>query len=248
MSSSSNAPVLGDAVRPDGTLKDASEIVWSYDADDTIPFPPSASEADSLSRRCAPAMTVAGARRSTRTHRPSQRVLDAAASSSSAGSASHSSAKRKASSVVTGRRITCKVIIDVDDVVEDHSNDGDYLAGHSDDGAIMEPAEDDGATTEPAEDDYEIIKAMADVDNRVRPLLSLSCMLFSLTTGNQLQTSRRTRSRCAPHFPSRQGIQASRYRQGSERPLVHSLSVSTFVSSSFILLLTHLKGERLGQS
>jgi hypothetical protein len=36
---SSLAPELGDAVRPDGTLKDASEIIWSYDADESIPFP-----------------------------------------------------------------------------------------------------------------------------------------------------------------------------------------------------------------
>ncbi|KAF8260890.1 hypothetical protein EI94DRAFT_1811105 [Lactarius quietus] len=30
---------LGDAVQSDGTLKDASDMDWSYDADDSIPFP-----------------------------------------------------------------------------------------------------------------------------------------------------------------------------------------------------------------
>ena len=36
----SSAPSdLGDAIRPNGTLKDVSEMMWSYDADDTIPFP-----------------------------------------------------------------------------------------------------------------------------------------------------------------------------------------------------------------
>ena len=43
---SSIASNLSDAVRSDGTLKDASEIIWSYDADETIPFPPCANSHD----------------------------------------------------------------------------------------------------------------------------------------------------------------------------------------------------------
>ena len=39
MSPSPLASNLGDAVRPNGTLKDASEIVWNYDADESLPFP-----------------------------------------------------------------------------------------------------------------------------------------------------------------------------------------------------------------
>ena len=30
---------LGDAVWPDGTLKDASKMVWTYNNDKSIPFP-----------------------------------------------------------------------------------------------------------------------------------------------------------------------------------------------------------------
>ena len=29
----------GDAPQPDGTLKDALEILWNYDADKSLPFP-----------------------------------------------------------------------------------------------------------------------------------------------------------------------------------------------------------------
>jgi hypothetical protein len=67
---SSLAPELGDAVRPDGTLKDASEIIWSYDADESIPFPLGSTHSI-LSTRLSPATMVGGVHRtSSRIHRP----------------------------------------------------------------------------------------------------------------------------------------------------------------------------------
>ena len=151
MSSSSIAPDLGDAVQPDGTLKDTSEIIWSYDADESLPFPPSDSVSGvqtAILAQCAPAMMVAGARRTTRLHRPSQRALEAAETTPSGSASTKPGAKRKApSNSIPNHCITHKVVVDVND--------------------------DDGATTEPAEDDYESIKAMADTDNQVCPLLSL---------------------------------------------------------------------------
>ncbi|KAH9166195.1 hypothetical protein EDB89DRAFT_1910849 [Lactarius sanguifluus] len=154
---------LGDAVRPDGSLKDASEIPWSYDADETIPFPSDISRPPSR----APAAILAGARRvSTRVPRPSRRAVEAAEAASSGSTSTHSGTKRKAQSDPDlNRHVTRKVVIDlVDDV-----------ADPDDDGATTEPAtklaDDDGATTEPAtelaDDDYESIRAMANADNQV---------------------------------------------------------------------------------
>ena len=36
---SSSLSDLGEALRPDGTLKDASEILWHYDEDESLAFP-----------------------------------------------------------------------------------------------------------------------------------------------------------------------------------------------------------------
>src|SRR6266702_6434705 len=78
---------------------------WSYDADESIPFPQGAPKGQT-------AVTVAGARRSGRTHRPSQRVLEAAAASSS-GSGEHSGAKRKApsTSVIRDAKVQSRTLV-----------------------------------------------------------------------------------------------------------------------------------------
>ena len=104
-------------------------------------------------------MMVAGARQTTRTHRPSQRALEAAEAASSSSASAHLGSKRKApSDPIPDCRVTRKIIYDLDDEVADPS--------------------DGGATTEPAEDDYESIKAMADADNLVRSSPSLlNCVL-----------------------------------------------------------------------
>ncbi|KAH9162062.1 hypothetical protein EDB89DRAFT_1913507 [Lactarius sanguifluus] len=160
---SSTTPNLGDAVRPDGSLKDASEIPWSFDADETIPFPSDTSRPPSR----APAAVLAGARRvSTRVPRPSRCAVEAAEATSSGSTGTHLGTKCKAQSDPDpDRRVTRKVVINlVDDV-----------ADPDDDGATTEPAtelaDDDGATTEPAtelaDDDYKSIRAMADADNQV---------------------------------------------------------------------------------
>lgn len=81
------------AVGSDGNLLDASEIQWFHDADDEHPLPPVSSsisvppESGTVASsepevhpffrgRGAPAVIVAGARRSTRAIRPSTRVTD----------------------------------------------------------------------------------------------------------------------------------------------------------------------------
>ena len=91
--SASDSP-RGHAVRADGGLKDASEMEWTYDKDESVPFPsdslanPATDDAVSppsasvrihpfFTHANPPAAIVAGSRRSTRTSRPSQRVREA---------------------------------------------------------------------------------------------------------------------------------------------------------------------------
>ncbi|KAH9171696.1 hypothetical protein EDB89DRAFT_1906827 [Lactarius sanguifluus] len=184
---SSTTSDLGQAVRPDGTLKDASEIVWSYDVDESTPFP-----LDNVpdthpffSGGCAPATMVAGARRTARVPRPSQRACDAAEATAEATTSSslasagptarvprplqHARDAAEATTEATtssslasagpgAKRKALTAAVPNHRVMRKVDLDDD-LADHSDDGATTEP------NTEPASDDYESIKAMADADN-----------------------------------------------------------------------------------
>ncbi|SRR6266404_6246201 len=48
---------LGHALRPDGTLKDASEMSWSYDSDDSVPFPQNSSVGQATGKDVHPFFT-----------------------------------------------------------------------------------------------------------------------------------------------------------------------------------------------
>jgi hypothetical protein len=114
---SSLAPELGDAVRPDGTLKDASEIIWSYDTDESILFPlGSTSGSHSIpSTRLSPVTMVGGVHRtSSRVHHPSQCALEAAEASSSTRDGRRSGIKRKASGNCLDNRRPRRGLVDVD--------------------------------------------------------------------------------------------------------------------------------------
>ena len=157
---SSSTDNLGDAVRSDGTLKDASEIVWSYDADDSIPFPSGSTAASlpiSTSQR-APATVVASVRRTTHVIQPCRRYLeeDDNVGSHSAPTCKTSGVKRKAASTLINPRATRRTI----NVVSDDDSDSDG------DGGTPSPP-----PTELASDDYESLKAMADADNQVRAVM-----------------------------------------------------------------------------
>jgi hypothetical protein len=171
----STTPDLGHAVGPNGALKDASEIVWTYDEDESIPFPSGSGVHPPSSGGHAPAMMVAGTRRTTRIHRPSQRALEAVEASSSSSASIRPGVKCKAQrDPAPEHRVTRKVVID--------SDADDVVADSSDDGATTEPA------TEPADDDdYESIKAMADADNQVRTPSSLLNGLLTHFSGFNLQ-------------------------------------------------------------
>ena len=152
----------GDAVRSDSTLKDAPEIIWSYDADKSIPFP-SGDNAHSSppSGGHAPptAVTAHAVRRTSHVSRPCRRYLeeDEVESASSTVALKTSGVKRKAASDPPGA--TRKIIVNV--VSDDNSSDGRAPSPSS-------------PPTEPASDDYEALQAMADTDNQVRfPQLSI---------------------------------------------------------------------------
>jgi hypothetical protein len=140
----STSSPLGEALRPDGTLKDASEIVWSFDADDTLPFPQTSGDPSGGS---APA--EAGLRRTTRISRPSRRYIEELDPEcvSSSDAPTQPAAKRKAPSddPDPDRRVSRKIVIRLD--------------SNSDDDVTSVPP------TEVGEDDYESIQAMADADN-----------------------------------------------------------------------------------
>jgi hypothetical protein len=154
----SSSSELGDALRPDGTLKDASEINWSFDADDSLPFPEDLGDPTGGSSDM-PAPGEAGLRRTTRVSRPSRRYIEDLDSDCAPSTVAHNqpATKRKALSdnPDSNRRVARKVVIDSD--------------GDSDEDVPSVPP------TEIAEDDYESIKAMADADNQVcLPSCSLS--------------------------------------------------------------------------
>jgi hypothetical protein len=175
----------GHAVRADGQLKDASEMEWTYDNDESVPFPsasvtiPATDDASAtppseksphpfFTHTKQPARIIAGTRRSTRTSRPSQRVREAnetpLATSSTSGSAqpfTASGTKRKAPvnlSPAPARRLATKVVVASDD---DHDEQ---------DGYETEPAEDDDAND--ADVSSQSLQAMADADHKVKSYIS----------------------------------------------------------------------------
>jgi hypothetical protein len=144
----------GDAVQLDGTLKDASEITWFYNANESIPFPSGSASASHSSH--APATTVAGVCRTTRIICPSRHYIKEAEVTESASSTSvrkYFGVKRKATSNLPDHRAACKKITDAVD---------NAAAGDASDNATTT-----APPTELTSDDYESLKAMANADNLV---------------------------------------------------------------------------------
>ena len=135
-------------------------MMWSYDANDTIPFPTDTAVGGD---------PAAGLRRTSRISCPSWCVLKEYESASGAAASTRPATKRKAPHNLN--TITCyvskKVCIDVDD-----NDDKDGNPSSDDGGAATEPA------TEPTSDDYEALKAMANADNTVHSLSPLSFTLY----------------------------------------------------------------------
>ena len=128
-------------------------MTWSYDADDTIPFPTdNAVDSDPATGLCW----------TSRISRPSRRVLEEYESASGAAASTHPATKRKAPPNTISQHVSKKICINVDD---DDNKYGDPSS--NDGGNATEPA------TEPMSDDYEALKAMANADNMVHSLFLL---------------------------------------------------------------------------
>jgi hypothetical protein len=147
----------GHAVRSDGTLKDASEIAWMYDADKDIPFPSGSTSGQEPhpSGRSAPAVVVAGTHWTTRVHHPLKWALEATEASTSADPG----IKHKASTDPNpNRRVSRKIVIDMDDNNNNNNNNNDDDVDGNNAATDFNVSNFDG--TEPV-DDYEIFEAMA---------------------------------------------------------------------------------------
>ena len=218
MSASDSA--AGHAVRPDGRLKDTSEMEWTYDKDESIPFPsstPAVSTSDNTGSSSSiplesarihpfftqgkpPAVIVAGSRCSARTSRPSQRVQEATeVSSLAAGSTSAkptTGSKRKAAESSPGPAhwVARKVVIDSDD---EH------------DGNETEPADVDENGSDIETTTYQSLKAMADADDEVMCYLNNYYIVYWYfpLLGNSLQVQRRQHRWHLFNISARKGIQ-----------------------------------------
>ncbi|KAF8258968.1 hypothetical protein EI94DRAFT_1699046 [Lactarius quietus] len=146
---SSSTANLRNAVQSDGTLKDATEIDWPFDTDDSIPFP--SVPLDSASASASASHTTFASTRAPATNIASFIQDNSEEELQKAPTPKSSSVKRKVTSSVSNRPTNCKTI----NLVSDGDSDSD-----SDCGSPSLPP------TELASDNYESLKAMADADNQ----------------------------------------------------------------------------------
>src|SRR6266545_776933 len=183
--SASDSPI-GHAVRADGGLKDTSKMEWTYDTDESIPFPSDSLAIPATDNTVSPplasvgihpffthtkppAAIVAGSRCSTHTSRPSQCVQEAndvpslSTASNSAKPSTESKCKAAGNlSPAPVCRMVHKVVIDSDD-----EHDGNKTKP---DGKETEPAADEDAND--TDVSSQSLQAMADVDHEVRSFLT----------------------------------------------------------------------------
>ena len=183
---------LAPACHANGSLKDTSEMEWSYDKDETLPFPDPESTVNKqvtaptvhpfFTGAAAPVQIVGGARHSMHTHHPSQCVLKAMPNSEDQAGPSSGNAcgKRKAGVAPSGHRISRKVVTDTDDKASNgEASDGeasDCAASNSDASITTEDINVDNAGVDSAT--YQHLQEMADVDHKVRLLITVSMGLI----------------------------------------------------------------------
>jgi hypothetical protein len=182
--SASDSPI-GHAVHADGGLKGASEMEWTYNKDETIPFPldfltvpaTNDSAASSPSVRIhpffthtkPPAAVIAGSRRSTHTSHPPQRVREAndvqSLVTGSTSAKPFAGTKHKAIVNLSPAPLVRHVV----NRVVDDSDDGNETKL---DGNETEPAGDEDVND--ADVSSQSLQAMADADHVVRSLHTFS--------------------------------------------------------------------------
>lgn len=240
---SAHALPSGPAIRTDGTLKDASKIEWSFDADESVPFPPEAQNlvgaSDGGGAAPTPQVSAEGIRRSARAFCPSRRLLEAVEVSSTGPTATrgaHQGAKCKAPHGSMTRCVARKIVVDVDrcsssEVPDEDNPSTDTAQDSGNDNDAMNPSD----LTSDA--NYDSIKAMADADHKVRHLCT-SVQIFTGYLGSKLQNQKRAYERHLHYLRTRK-VQASSYGPDPQRAQVQSLFVSTLVlSSDFFSLMT----------
>ena len=232
MSLSLSAPDLGDAVQPDGTLKDTSEINWAFDADESIPFPAGQNAGNHTASSGSHAPDVMGdsIHRMTHLHRPSWHVLDAL--DVEAACPHPCMTKCKPPQDIHSRHVSWKVVIDVDD-------DNDDSNGDSNNGIATEPA------SEAMSEEYDTLRAMADADNQVCPSTAPTFIWnphLCYLSGCNFQIKGGTHSRHMPHVCPSERLSPSRYRKAPGWALVYDLSVSVLGFLILILLTNYMKG------
>ena len=151
---------LGEALQPDGTLKDVSEINWTFDANKTLPFPQASGDpSGGPSTALAPA--EAGLHQMTCTICPAHRYIEGDLECvSSINAQPVAKCKALSDNMDPNWHVSCKVIISLD-------------SDSNKDVPSVPPTEDD-------EDDYESLQVMADANNLVclpSPSLSFSSHL-----------------------------------------------------------------------
>jgi hypothetical protein len=143
----------GCTVRPDGTLKDASEIDWDYDPEEAaaahINSTTVAASSSSAPLTIHPFFT--GARCSTHAARPSACTMDP-------DNVMNALAKCKASSPTQYRRLSHKIVVESQS--DGEINNEDYAESILDTTDIEE-------IEGPEDSEYEHLKEMADADHQV---------------------------------------------------------------------------------
>ncbi|KAG2755215.1 hypothetical protein P692DRAFT_20640008, partial [Suillus brevipes Sb2] len=156
------------ALNPDGSLKDAKDIVFYNDPDDAVPIsapsssaqPPTDAFSVLLQTGRKPVPLIAGARRSIRASKPSARLRDS-------DNACSSTSRKRALSSATEQLVRKKVVLQLSAPLSDDDTDidTDHGAGQSDE------AEDEGvpAPEDEPEDEPEDLQ-----DTTIRATLSKS--------------------------------------------------------------------------
>jgi hypothetical protein len=190
-------PDLGCAVHPNGSLKDASEIEWHFDKDDETPLTateksPGSGSASSTSSQTlhpfllghaqAPAIFVAGSRRSGRATCPSNRVVDPDNAMNSAPVPSSKKSKvvtgkRKASIQRSSSRCVVQKIVHLSGDSDDDNSDGE---DHTPSQPTRAKSTDIKASEDAvSEQEYALLKAMADADHKVSATSTLKIIYFT---------------------------------------------------------------------
>ena len=162
------------AVAPDGSLKDAADIQWYNDPDDSAPIPSASrlstastsSSAQSLAKFLSlhpPAKKVSGERHSSWVCKPSKRTTDPnnVETTGNTFENAQSGQKHKASTANVSHRVSCKVVKSDTDSNSASDDDNQSDAADTDTNSDEDPDETHATAN------YGIMKVLGDNDHKV---------------------------------------------------------------------------------